>query len=256
MSLGIQAGEKVYQDFTFKTTNQGGHSSAPVRVNAISQLAAGLAKLGAYQFPLRLNPTTRAYFTKQAELAKSPQVAADMRAIVANPNDAEAAGRLWTANPGWNGMMRTTCVATMINGGHAQNALPQRAIANVNCRMAPTSTAEAVRATLARVVAETRDRHHLHQCAARGVSEVGPPDRTGAARRDDRADAEAVGRHSRDPDDVHRCHRRTLPARRRHSDVRRERDLLDPPARRTRTASTSGSASSRCWTGAGSFTKW
>ena len=80
--------------------------------------------------------TTRAYFTAQAGLS-APEIAADMRAIVANQNDAEAAAWLWTANPSWNGMLRTTCTTTVIDGGHASNALPQRATANVNCRILP-----------------------------------------------------------------------------------------------------------------------
>ena len=173
VSLGIQAGEKVYQDFRLETTNVGGHSSLPVRVNAITQLAAGLERLGAYQFPVRLNDTTRAYFSKQAELQKDPQIAADMRAIVANPDDADAAARLWTANPGWNGMLRTTCVATQINGGHAPNALPQRATANVNCRILPGQSIDDVQAELQRVVAD--DGIHISISQMRGLSSPVPP---------------------------------------------------------------------------------
>jgi len=173
VSLGIQAGEKVYQDFKLETTHPGGHSSLPVRVNAINQLAVGLAKLGAYQFPVRLNGTTRAYFTRQAELTRSPQVAADMRAILADPNAAEAAGRLWTANPAWNGMLRTTCVATMINGGHAPNALPQHAVANVNCRILPDETIDAVQAELQRVVADDGIRISISD--RRGITAPVPP---------------------------------------------------------------------------------
>ncbi len=173
VSLGIQAGEKVYHDFRLETTNVGGHSSLPVRVNAITQLAAGLERLGAYQFPVRLNDTTRAYFSKQAELQKDPQIAADMRAIVANPDDADAAARLWTANPGWNGMLRTTCVATQINGGHAPNALPQRATANVNCRILPGQSIDDVQAELQRVVAD--DGIHISISQMRGLSSPVPP---------------------------------------------------------------------------------
>ncbi len=173
LSLGIQAGEKVYQDFKLETTNVGGHSSLPVRANAINQLASGLMKLAAYQFPLRLNSTTRAYFEKQAELTKDPQVAADMRAVLANPNDAEAAGRLWTANPGWNGMMRTTCTATMIDGGHAPNALPQRAVANVNCRILPDETIDAVQAELQRIVADEGIKISISDM--RGITAPVPP---------------------------------------------------------------------------------
>ncbi|MFO1407432.1 MAG: M20/M25/M40 family metallo-hydrolase [Steroidobacteraceae bacterium] len=153
VALDIQAGEKTYQDFTLSTTNPGGHSSRPVRENAIAQLAAGVTRLAAYQFPVQLNDTTRAYFEAQAKLA-APEVAADMRAVLANPDDAEAAARLWTANPGWNGMLRTTCVTTMIEGGHAANALPQRAHANVNCRILPGVPIDSVRDEIVRIVAD------------------------------------------------------------------------------------------------------
>ncbi|HEX7374347.1 MAG TPA: M20/M25/M40 family metallo-hydrolase, partial [Steroidobacteraceae bacterium] len=173
VSLGIQAGEKVYQDFKLEVTNAGGHSSQPVRVNAINQLAAGLDKLATFQFPVRLNSTTQAYFARQAELIKDPQIAADMRAIVANPNDAAAAGRLWTANPSWNGMLRTTCVATMINGGHAPNALPQRATANVNCRILPDQSIDDVQAELQRVVAD--DSIKISIADMRGITAPVPP---------------------------------------------------------------------------------
>jgi acetylornithine deacetylase/succinyl-diaminopimelate desuccinylase-like protein len=173
VSLGIQAGEKVYQDFKLETTNPGGHSAMPVRVNAINQLAAGLTRLAGYQFPARLNSTTRAYFEKQAELTSSPQVAADMHAVLENPTDAEAAGRLWTANPGWNGMLRTTCTATGIEGGHARNALPQRAVANVNCRILPDESIESVRQELSRVVAD--DGIKISLTGEQGVTAPVPP---------------------------------------------------------------------------------
>lgn len=153
VALDVQAGEKTYQDFMLETTNPGGHSSRPMRVNAINELAAGLTRLAAYQFPAVLNDTTRAYFQAQAQL-QPPDVAAAMRAIVANPADAAAAGKLWDANPSWNGMLRTTCVATEIEGGHAPNALPQRARANVNCRILPGVPVESVKAELERVVAD------------------------------------------------------------------------------------------------------
>ena len=153
LSLEIQAGEKTGQDFRLSTSNPGGHSSRPVRENAIVQLAQGIDRLAAWQFPVRLNDTTRAYFDAQARLA-APGIAADMRAILADPNDAEAAARLWTANPGWNGMLRTTCTTTMIEGGHANNALPQRASANVNCRILPGTTVDSVQAEIERVLAD------------------------------------------------------------------------------------------------------
>jgi acetylornithine deacetylase/succinyl-diaminopimelate desuccinylase-like protein len=136
IALQIQAGEKVYQDFQLDTADVGGHSSRPTRNNAIVRLSVGLAKLGAYQFPIAVNQATRGYFEAEAKLS-DPSIAADMRAILTNPPDAAAAERLWSANPSWNGMLRTTCVVTQINGGHAQNALPQHARANVNCRILP-----------------------------------------------------------------------------------------------------------------------
>jgi acetylornithine deacetylase/succinyl-diaminopimelate desuccinylase-like protein len=151
-TLQIQAGEKVYQDFTLETTNAGGHSARPTRDNAISHLAAGLARLADWQFPISVNPVTRAYFEAQAKLA--PTFAADIRAVLRNPPDQAAADKLWGANPGWNSMLRTTCVATMVNAGHALNALPQRARANVNCRILPGGSVESVRETLMTVVAD------------------------------------------------------------------------------------------------------
>ncbi len=153
VALDIQAGEKVYQDFALETAHPGGHSSRPVRENAINELAAGLVRLAAYQFPVTLNDTTRAYFEAQAKLSP-PDIAADMRAILTDPSDAVAAGRLWTANPGWNGMLRTTCISTQISGGHAPNAQPQRAVANVNCRILPGVAVESVRQEIERVVAD------------------------------------------------------------------------------------------------------
>jgi len=153
VALDVQAGEKTYQDFTLATTNPGGHSSRPVKNNAINELAAGLMRLAAHQFPASLSDTTRAYFEEQAKLSP-PAIAADMRAILKDPSDAAAAEGLWAANPSWNGMLRTTCVTTEISGGHAPNALPQRASANVNCRILPGVPIETVRRDLERILAD------------------------------------------------------------------------------------------------------
>ena len=177
VELGIQAGEKVYQDFTLETANVGGHSARPERVNAINQLAAALSRIASYQFPIELNSTTRAYFEHQAATAP-PEVAADVRAILANPPSEEAAERIWLRNPSWNGTLRTTCVATKIEGGHAENALPQRAKANVNCRILPGTTIEAVQEQLRRLVADPgirislagRSWHHRTRPAADAAS--------------------------------------------------------------------------------------
>ena len=172
VELGIQAGEKVYQDFALETANVGGHSARPERVNAINQLAAALSRIASYQFPIELNSTTRAYFEHQAATAP-PEVAADVRAILANPPSEEAAERIWSRNPSWNGTLRTTCVATKIEGGHAENALPQRAKANVNCRILPGTTIEAVQEQLRRLVADEGIRISLQ--GDRGIASPVPP---------------------------------------------------------------------------------
>lgn len=135
-------------------------------------MSAALVKLGAYQFPVGLNDATRGYFQAQAELQPAA-VAADMKAIVANPQDAGAAQRLWTANPSWNGMLRTTCVATEFAGGHAPNALPQRAKVNVNCRILPGVPVEQVRDEIVRVIAD--DGIDVTYAGERGIGAPVPP---------------------------------------------------------------------------------
>ena len=149
----VQAAEKVYQDFTVTATNPGGHSSVPRPDNAIYELADALARLARFSFPVALNPTTKAFFEQTAKVEK-PEIASAMRALVANPNDSVAAAFL-SRDPRYASMLRTTCVATRLAGGHAYNALPQTASANVNCRMVPTSSSAETRATLARVFADT-----------------------------------------------------------------------------------------------------
>ncbi|MFA7262354.1 MAG: M20/M25/M40 family metallo-hydrolase [Caulobacter sp.] len=144
--LEVQGGEKVYQDFTLTITNPGGHSSRPVKDNALTRLSAALARIGAYDFPIAFNDATRGYFTRMIPLVPADKGAA-MKALVANPDDA-AAQAVVTADPMWNSMLRTTCVATMVSAGHAPNALPQRATANVNCRILPGVPVEAVRQQL------------------------------------------------------------------------------------------------------------
>ena len=150
---GIQAGEKVFQSFQLEVTNKGGHSSVPVPDNAIYHLSGGLARLAAYSFPFRLSATTRGYFEQRAAL-ESPAVAADMRALLKDPPDAGALARLYAVSPAYNAAVRTTCVATMLEGGHAINALPQRARAGVNCRILPGEKIADVQATLVKVMAD------------------------------------------------------------------------------------------------------
>jgi acetylornithine deacetylase/succinyl-diaminopimelate desuccinylase-like protein len=150
----IQATEKVYHDFTLTATNTGGHSSVPRPDNAIYQLSQALLNISKYQFPVVLNPITRGYFTQAAKVESRPEIAAAMRAIVANPNEAEA-NALLSKDARYNSTLRTTCVATRLSGGHAYNALPQSATANVNCRMEPTSNVKAVQAALERAINDT-----------------------------------------------------------------------------------------------------
>ncbi|MGQ0767451.1 MAG: M20/M25/M40 family metallo-hydrolase [Gemmatimonadota bacterium] len=151
LSHDIQASEKKFQMFQLEATNPGGHSSVPVRDNAITELAKALVRLGAHDFPVHLNEITRAYFTRSAPLVDSATAAA-MRAIVADPRDQAAAAKL-SADARYNSQLRTTCVATMLDGGHALNALPQRARAQVNCRILPDETPEYVQGELEKVVA-------------------------------------------------------------------------------------------------------
>lgn len=151
--LSIQVGEKVYMDYNLEVTNPGGHSSRPVKDNAIYHLAGGLSRLGAYDFPVALNDATKAYYEQSAKIEPNAEVAAAMRAMVKDPTDAAAAAVL-ARDPARNSMMRTTCVATMVNAGHAPNALPQRARANVNCRILPGNDPKVVRDQLEAVVAD------------------------------------------------------------------------------------------------------
>jgi acetylornithine deacetylase/succinyl-diaminopimelate desuccinylase-like protein len=152
LANGVQASEKVYESFGLEVTNAGGHSSLPRKDNAIYRLAAALGRLAAFDFPVQISEVTRAYFERMASIAPGP-VADDMTAVLRTPPDAEALGRL-SLSPYHNALMRTTCVATRLEGGHADNALPQMARATVNCRILPGTPAGEVQATLVRVVAD------------------------------------------------------------------------------------------------------
>jgi acetylornithine deacetylase/succinyl-diaminopimelate desuccinylase-like protein len=150
----IQASEKVYADFQLESLNAGGHSSIPSSDNAIYHLANALAKIQTYSFPVEINEITRNYFLKTAELSKG-SVSADLKAAAKQPPNAGAVARL-SAIPYYNALLRTTCVATMLTGGHAANALPQMARANVNCRIFPGENPDDIRKTLERVVADPK----------------------------------------------------------------------------------------------------
>ena len=152
--MGIQTSEKIYIDYILEVKNKGGHSALPVRENAIYRLSEALIRLANFNFPIMLNETTRLFFERSA-MNETGQLREDMLAVSNIPIDTAAAIRLAKASPYYNSKLRTTCVATMLSGGHAENALPQTARANVNCRMLPDDTMENVMATLKSVVADT-----------------------------------------------------------------------------------------------------
>jgi len=152
LRVNIQTSEKVPVTFQLEATNSGGHSSVPRKDNAIYRLAQGLVRLSKFEFPLHLNDTTRAWFSRTAQF-EDQQNASDIRAVLADKPDAMALARL-SVSPQYNAQLRTTCVATMLQGGHAANALPQSAIAKVNCRIIPGEPADEVKATLVKVLAD------------------------------------------------------------------------------------------------------
>ncbi|MET0374323.1 MAG: M20/M25/M40 family metallo-hydrolase, partial [Rhizorhabdus sp.] len=167
----MHVGEKAAVNYRVEATNPGGHSSAPVRDNAIYELADALVKLRAYDFPVQLSDTTRAYF-RIAGKARGDAMGQAMMAIAADPTD-KAAEATVNADKSYHSMLRTTCVATLLDGGHANNALPQRAGVNINCRIFPGVSSDAVRATLATVVADPR--MTVKQVDDRGPAAVPPP---------------------------------------------------------------------------------
>ena len=152
ISLGIQAGEKVYQDFRIEARNPGGHSSRPRPDNAIYSLAAALVRIGQYEFPVQFSDTTRAYFTEMAKVTGG-EAGAAMTRLIANPADLEASA-IVSKDATFHSMLRTTCVTTRLDGGHANNALAQRAGANINCRMFPGDPIDNVRAQLVKAAAD------------------------------------------------------------------------------------------------------
>jgi acetylornithine deacetylase/succinyl-diaminopimelate desuccinylase-like protein len=150
----VDASEKLYSDYQLTVTNPGGHSSLPKPDNAIYHLANGLVRLEHYQFPFELTNITRAYYERMSKIATG-QRATDMAAILKNPPDMEAVARL-SQDPIDNSTMHTTCVATRLNGGHANNALPQTAQANVNCRIVPGHSTDEIRQELVKVFADPK----------------------------------------------------------------------------------------------------
>ena len=155
VALEIQAGEKLPANFQLEVTNPGGHSSRPLKNNAIYHLAGALKHIEPYEFPAQFTDGNRAYFTSMAKIEAAKghaEVANAMNALVKDPNDAAAIALVSSKDPTWNATLRTTCVATMLNGGHAPNALPQRADANINCRIFPGVPVESVRQKLVELI--------------------------------------------------------------------------------------------------------
>ena len=167
----VHAGEKAVANYRIETTNPGGHSSTPVPDNAIYELAGALTRISAYEFPVQLNDTTRAYF-RIAGTARGDAMGRAMVAIAAGTADA-AAMAMVDSDKTYHAMLRTTCVATLLDGGHANNALPQRAGANINCRIFPGGSAAQVRDRLVRLISDPGVR--VIQAEDRGPPAVPPP---------------------------------------------------------------------------------
>ena len=157
VAVEIEAGEKLPQNYRLEVTNRGGHSSRPVKDNAIYRLAGALKRVEAYEFPAQFIDTNRAYFTGIAKLQAAKgetEIANAMTALLKDPGDAKSIALVSGRDPTWNATLRTTCVATMLEAGHATNALPQRARANINCRIFPGVEPETVRQKLEELVAD------------------------------------------------------------------------------------------------------
>lgn len=150
--LAMQVGEKTVQNYRLETTNPGGHSSVPRPDNAIYSLTAAINKVGQYEFPIQFSDTTKTFFKRTAELTGG-EMGAALNAVLANPNDS-AADAIVSKDASFHSMLRTTCVATMLDAGHAMNALPQRARAVVNCRIFPGVSVDVVKAELDRVIGD------------------------------------------------------------------------------------------------------
>ena len=176
IALEIEAGEKFPQNYRLEVTNKGGHSSRPVKDNAIYHLAAALMRIGAYEFPAQFTDGNRAYFSGMAKILAAKgetETANAMNAFLKDPNDRQALALVSAKDPSWNATLRTTCVATMLEAGHATNALPQRARANINCRIFPGVTTETVRAKLEELAADPAVK--ISSPETRGPTAAPPP---------------------------------------------------------------------------------
>jgi len=169
--MGIQVGEKLSQNYTLEVTNPGGHSSRPLPNNAIYHLAHALTAIESYRFPVVFNATTTDFFNRMAK-TRSPQEQAALKTLMADPKD-EPSRALLERDPDINGILHTTCVATLLDAGHATNALPQRARANINCRIFPGTSAEQVRQTLIGVINDPEVKVSIRE--TRNIPSAPPP---------------------------------------------------------------------------------
>lgn len=185
VSLDIEAAEKVYQDFTLEAVNPGGHSSRPRPDNAIYAMAGALKKVEAYSFPVMFNDATRGYFRRMATI-QGGEMGTAMTTILAHPDDSAAAAVL-SRDAMYNAMLRTTCIATLIEGGHATNALPQSVRANINCRIFPGTPVPTVQQALSDAIADPTIKISLNgapspatPAAALGPEILGPIEKVAA----------------------------------------------------------------------------
>ena len=173
ISNNLQVSEKYVINFRFEVRNKGGHSSLPVPDNAIYHLAGALQRLSGFGFPLKTNDVTAAYF-KQMSKIETGSVSEDLAKVAQGSQDAMQ--RVAAASPAWNATLRTTCVATQLEGGHAKNALPQLAAANVNCRVLPEDSPEYVQGALQKVVADDKVTISIDGDATKGPASPMRPD--------------------------------------------------------------------------------
>ena len=214
--MNVQHAEKVYQTYMLEVTDPGGHSASGRRDNAIYRLAEALRRLGQFDFPVGLNPVTRAFFERMATVEAAVDGRCD-RALLAGRTDDEALKPL-TLRPDYNAVMRTTCVATLLEAGHAENALPQTARATVNCRILPDQSVEEVERTLDRVICGRESQDHPQRPSGPKPAVANQP-RSHARGRSARG-RDVAGRpgHS---DHVRRLYRQPLAAQRRDTILRR-----------------------------------
>ena len=219
ISNDVQVSEKYVVNFRLEVRNKGGHSSMPIADNAIYHLAASLERLSHFAFPIQTNEVTRVYAEKMSKIVAG-SLADDFRKGAAG--DTEALQRIASGSPAWNASLRTTCVATHLEGGHAMNALPQLAAATVNCRILPDDTVENVRTTLEKVLADPELKLKVIGQVEHGPASPLRPDLMSALNRATDSLWPSVPVL---PMMVPERHRRSLPALCRHSYVWRARVL-------------------------------